>query len=529
MRRRTFLSSGISALAMAKLPIPKSLAAPQRAPSVSASAKENVIAASVRTLAQALSRRPFERPAQVIPAALGHIGYDQYRDIRFRSDRAVWHEEGLGFELQFFATAYIYKSPVEIFLVENGEVRGFKPDRSLFDFGPLKNEVTSDAHVSFSGFRIHAPINRSDHYDELLVFQGASYFRGLGKNHLYGLSARALALNTAGPDAEEFPFFRSFWIERPLDPRSITVHALLDSPSVTGAFTFLIEPGQATVVDTNAVLFPRRDLTNVGIAPLTSMFLKGAHDADGPRDFRPSVHDSDGLAVWNGRGERLWRPLLNPTELQVSCFRDSNPKGLGLIQRERRFEDYQDLEAQYERRPSAWVEPKTNMGSGCVELMEIPTAVEYVDNIVAAWRPDAPLLAGHTYDFDYRLTWCDDSPAADGLRVHKTRTGAGSKPGVVQFAVDFAESPASRARSGEKFASNNIIASDVPSTAQPEAQITASVGTLSLPVVQSNPHVRGSRVSFEFDPHGAKESELRLILISGDQPTSETWLYRWSA
>ena len=528
MHRRTFISSGVSALAVARLPIPMSVAAPQLGPLERAKTNENATAALVRTLAEALSRRPFELPAEVAPAALGRIGYDEYRDIRFRSNKAVWHREGLGFEIQFFPSAYIYRSPVEIFLVEKGATRRFDADRSLFEFGSLKNKVPLGTQLSFSGFRIHAPINRSDHYDELVVFQGASYFRGLGRNHLYGLSARALALNTAGPDAEEFPFFRSFWIERPEGPRSITIHALLDSPSVSGAFTFVIEPGQATVVDTNAVLYPRRDLTNVGIAPLTSMFLKGPHDPDGPKDFRPSIHDSDGLAVWNGRGERLWRPLVNPNPLNVSCFRDNDPKGFGLIQRERRFEDYQDLEAQYERRPSAWVEPKTNLGSGCVELVEIPTAVEYTDNIVASWRPDAPLLAGRPHDLAYRLTWCDDAPASDGLRVLKTRIGAGSKPGVVQFAVDFVESHA-RARSLEKLASNNVIASDVPSMAQPVAELTTSAGMLSAPVVQSNPHVSGSRVSFEFDPQGAKESELRLTLNTGDQRTSETWLYRWSA
>jgi glucans biosynthesis protein len=526
MRRRTFLSSGVSALAMASLPIPKSLAATQLAPMESTRSHDNATAAGVRTLAEELSRRPFERPVEVLPPALGRIGYDEYRDIRFRPSEAVWHNDGLGFELQFFASAYIYSSPVEIYLVEDGVTRRFNADHSLFDFGSLKDEVRPGAPLSFSGFRIHAPIKRTDYYDELLTFQGASYFRGLGRDHIYGLSARALAVSTAGPDAEEFPFFRSFWIERPDNPRSITIHALLDSPSVTGAFIFVIEPGRATVVDTDAVLYPRRDLTNVGIAPLTSMFLKGAQDTDGPTDFRPSVHDSDGLAVWNGRGERLWRPLLNPTALHVSCFRDDNPRGLGLIQRERRFDEYQDLEAQYERRPSAWVEPKTNLGAGCVELVEIPTAVEYTDNIVASWRPDAPLLAGRSYDFAYRLTWCDDTPGADWLRVHKTRIGTGSKPGLIQFAVDFMNSQAHALRV-EKLASNRAVTSDVLPVA--DADLTASAGTFSPPVVQSNPHVPGSRVSFEFDPQGAKESELRLTLTSGDQRTSETWLYRWTA
>ena len=327
------------------------------------------------------------------------MGYDEYRDLRFRPERAVWRGEDLGFELQFFVSAYIYRTPVEIFLVENDAIRQVAADRALFEFGPQESKVPLHAPLGFSGFRIHAPLKRPNYYDELLAFQGASYFRGLGKAHSYGLSARALALNTEGPEPEEFPLFRSFWIERPKDRHSITVHALLDSPSVTGAYTFAIEPGAETVMDVDVHLFPRRDVSKVGFAPMSSMFLKDTHDSDGPSDFRPAIHDRDGFAAWNARDERLWRPLVNPPQLQLSCFRDNNPKGFGLVQRGRRLYDYQDLEAHYHERPSAWIAPKGNWGAGCAQLVEIPTRAEYFDNIVAFWRPDAALVAGQTCSF----------------------------------------------------------------------------------------------------------------------------------
>jgi glucans biosynthesis protein len=450
------------------------------------------------------------------------MGYDEYRDLRFRPERATWRGDGLGFELQFFVAAYIFRAPVEIFIVENGTIRSLAAERELFDFGPQTSRVPLGAPLSFSGFRIHAPLNRSDYYDELLAFQGASYFRGLGRNHGYGLSARAIALNTEGPKQEEFPSFRSFWIERPADRRSITVHGLLDSPSLTGAYTFVIAPGAQTVMDIEAQIFPRRDLSNVGFAPLTSMFLKDTHDSDGPLDFRPAIHDSDGLASRNGRDERLWRPLVNPTELQVSCFEDNSPKGFGLIQRARDFDAYQDLEAHYQNRPSAWVEPRGNWAEGCVQLVEIPTQAEYYDNIVAYWRPQSLLRAGQPHAIGYRLAWCDDVPGWKGYRVAKTRIGEGARPNTVRFVIDFDGSPESKP---DRVASVGVT--DVPLRPLPDAAVSASVGTLGAPLVQSNPESGGLRATFELDPQGQDESELRLALVADGEPMSEVWLFRW--
>ena len=522
MHRRSFLATGLAALATMRSDLALSRGQLQVAGPRAAPASESATAALVRKRAHELSFRDFEAPRETLAPSLAGMGYDEYRDLRFRPERAIWRGEELGFELQFFPSAYIYRAPVEIFLVENDSIRLLNADRAVFDFGPQHDKVPLQEPLSFSGFRVHAPLNRPDYYDELLTFQGSSYFRALGRNHSYGLSARALALNTEGPEAEEFPVFRSFWIERPKNQNSITVHGLLDSPSITGAYTFVIVPGAQTAMHVDAHLFPRRDLSKVGFAPLTSMFWKDTHDSDGPLDFRPAIHDSDGFAAWNSRDEHLWRPLVSPPDVQTSCFEDSNPKGFGLIQRDRKFAGYQDLEARYQTRPSAWVEPSGNWGNGCAQLIEIPTQAEYFDNIVAFWRPDAPLRAGQEYALNYRLTWCDDVPAWNGYRVGKTRIGVGSRPETVRFVVDFLDRRGSKL---EQVASVGI--SGVPLRPLPEAVISSSAGVIENPLVQRNPDIGGVRATFELDPQGRQESELRLSLAADGEPASEVWLFRW--
>jgi glucans biosynthesis protein len=387
-----------------------------------------------------------------------------------------------------------------------------KADKSLFTFGPLVGEVDAGAPYGFSGFRLHGPINRSDYYDEFVVFQGASYFRAVGRGQAYGLSARGLAINTARPGGEEFPIFRGFWIEQPKPGvRTLIVHALLDSESTTGAFRFEIQAGEATVMDVEATLYPRRKLTHVGLAPLTSMYLHGpAHHRIG-NDFRPAVHDSDGLAIFNGNGETIWRPLGNPRTLQTSAFMDKNPKGFGLCQRARSFHNYEDLEARYERRPTVWIEPKGGWGPGYVELIEIPTSEEIHDNIVAYWKPADGPEPGNAFTYGYRMLWTDDIPVAwSGAHVVATRTGAARTEGSRQFVVDFAGPAVAHVKQ------------------LPVAAVTASSGTVSHVTVQDNPEINGVRVSFELKPGGTEISELRLVLKLGDQPISESWLYRWT-
>lgn len=523
MHRRTFLMTGTAALAQAGfLPrLQAGLAAPsQGAPSASA----DWVAQLVRLQAKKLAGSAYVAPPETPSQALAKIGYDEYRDIRFRSERAVWRDENLGFELQFFLSAYIYRTAVQIFLVEGDAIRPVQADPSLFEFGAQASKLASKAQLGFSGFRIHTPINRADYYDECVVFQGASYFRALGRGHNYGLSARALSINTAnGP--EEFPLFKAYWIERPTDASAIRVHALLDSPSVAGAYTFVVAPGKMTLIDVEAVLFPRCDIANVGIAPVSSMFFKGIHDRSDTNDFRPAVHDSDGLAIWNGREEHLWRPLINPAAFQVSCFRDSNPHAFGLIQRERSFAAYQDLEARYQDRPSVWIEPRRLWGSGCVQLVEIPTEAEYFDNIVAFWHPDGALLAGQAYELSYRLTWRDETPAANLFRVASTRIGRGEKGGTTRFVIDFVGQQLSATPALQAVASAGLT--DETLQQLPVAELSANSGATNVPLIQPNVFTGGARVVFDFDPRGSTQSELRLQLMRGRESASEVWLFRW--
>jgi glucans biosynthesis protein len=471
---------------------------------------------TVQQLASQLAAKAHEAPSAALPKGAEDLDYDQYRQIRFRRDRTIWRGEGLNFELQVLPTGWLFKTPVEINIVDEGAVRPLSPDNAYFDLGPLAGKLPPEARLGFSGFRVTSPLNRPDVFDEIIVFQGASYFRALSRGQIYGQSARGLALNVGKQGGEEFPFFRRFWIEKPKQGAShIVIHALLDSPSVTGAYRFQVVPGPTSVIEVQTTLYPRKDLPDVGIAPLTSMFLFSGVNRSRINDFRPAVHDSDGLAIVNGWGERLWRQLNNPRRLQTSDFLDQNPHGFGLIQRSRDFAHYQDLEARYEKRPSAWIEPRQGWGAGAVRLFEIPSEEEIHDNIVAYWKPAQPLAAGKAHSFNYALTWPDQAPRSwPGAFVASTRAGLINGPqrkaGIIQFAVDF-----------------KGIAMG-PESDMPVARVEASSGAVSAPVVQANPQIDGLRVSFSLDPKGAASSELRLALQMKDKTVSETWLYRWT-
>ncbi|KKW69207.1 glucan biosynthesis protein D [Lampropedia cohaerens] len=471
---------------------------------------------TVENLARELAAKPYSAPAPV-PESLDKLTYDQYRAIRYRPERAIWADQPLPYRMQMFVSGFYYKEPVEIATVADGRAKHVRYAPDLFSVEPPAQVSLPAEDIGFSGLRLHNQLNRSGVWDELLVFQGASYFRALGRNQVYGMSARGLAIGTGSPAGEEFPLFRAFWVERPRAQTDlIKVHALLDSPSVAGAYTFIVRPGDNTVMDVQATLFPRVKITEVGLAPGTSMYFFGANDRIGVDDFRPSVHDSDGLLMINGRGERLWRPLANPQNLQISAFMDESPWGFGLMQRNRHYHNYQDLEAHYERRPSLWVEPQGDWGSGSVVLVEIPTQSEIHDNIVAFWRPSEPLAAGQTYRFAYRLNWGTGPQTRPGeLHVAATRVGRASisEPTPRRlFVIDY-EVP--------------IEGTALPDEL-PTAQVSASVGTISNVVVRRNPQTHAYRVSFELDPASEKLIELRVDLNVADGRPAESWVYRWT-
>lgn len=474
-------------------------------------------AATVPGLARALAAKPY-RPADAdLHEALARIKYDTYRDIRFDPKQALWKAEGLPFQLQFFHRAFLFKHRVDIHRVHGGVATPVVYRPQMFGFGSAPKPTQDD--LGFAGFRVHAPINRGDYFDEVCAFLGASYFRAVAKDLLYGLSARGLALNTGAGNSEEFPVFTGFWIEQPAaGAKQIVVHALMDSPSVAGAMRFAITPGTETVFDTQLRLYPRVVLDRVGIAPLTSMYHFDATDRVGVDDFRPAVHDSDGLALHNGAGEQIWRPLRNPKTLQESAFQDRRPRAFGLMQRKRGFADYADSEAHYERRPSLWVEPVGDWGEGAVHLIEIPTGDEYHDNIVAFWRPRAPLAAGREHRYDYRLHWCAKhawKPAQ--ATVSRTRIGAGNigagNGAARRIVIDL---------DGGRL-------SQLAADAKPRAVVWASAGRIVNAIAHPNTGTGGWRMSFELEPGTARSVELRAVLEDGDGPLSETWLYRWTA
>jgi periplasmic glucans biosynthesis protein len=465
----------------------------------------------VREKARALAAQAYRPPDAALPEPLEKLSYDQYRDIRFRPDRALWREERLPFHVQLFHQGFLFRTPVTVHLVEGGKARELRFSPELFDYGPLVRGRGVEQSGGFAGFRVHAPLNRPDYYDELLVFLGASYFRALGQGSVYGLSARALALDTALPSGEEFPSFREFWLEQPSAKADrVVVHALLDSPSVAGAYRFVVSPGKRTVMDVQASLFFRRPVQRLGVAPLTSMYLFGENDRGPASDFRPEVHDSDGLFVWMRGGEQLWRPLSNPPELRVTGFATEGLRAFGLLQRDQAFGSYEDLEARYDRRPSVWVEPVGDWGAGTVQLVEIPTREEVHDNVTAYWVPAAPPVPGQELRLAYRLSWGQEPPFPRvGAQVTATRVAAGSTPGAHRFVLDF--SPASQ-----------------PGEGPVEPVISASVGRILHASAQRNEVTGGWRVAFELLLEKDAPVELRCFLKRGGDALGETWSYLWT-
>ena len=513
MNRRTLLTG---ALASGVIPAATQANA-QPKPDAAPSPTGPFETATVRRIAAALARTPYTAPDTKLPAAIDRVTYDQYGGIRFKSERALWAGQKRPFTAEFFPRAALYRARVDMFEVTDGQSHPvlYSPDN--FDYDDPALRVPDP--VGYAGLRLRTPINNPGVYDEVCVFLGASYFRAIGRNQLYGLSARGLAIATGNARGEEFPHFTAFWLETPaLGVNAIVIHALLNSPSTTGAYRFTIRPGNATadatVFDVESVLYPRTDIAEPGIAPLTSMYLFDVKDTRRFDDWRPAVHDSDGLAISNGRGEQLWRPLSNPVDLQLSAFTDASPHGFGLLQRNRAFTAYQDLQVNYERRPSLWVEPIGDWGQGAVDLVEIPTPNETNDNVVAFWRPREKLSAHGEYAFTYRLHWGADrpNPVAGLARVTSTRAGAGEPPGTRVFVIDF----------------KGDSVKNLPPDARTRVDFSSTAGNVATVFSFPNPETGGWRISFNMDPAGAKLVEMHCYLANDQGPLTETWIYRWT-
>jgi glucans biosynthesis protein len=472
--------------------------------------------------ARDLAAAPFDDTIPPLPPAIANLDFDAWRDIRFRSDKALLGPPGGNFRLELFHLGHLYTRPVVINVLRDGIPAPIPYAANLFDYG--HNVISSALPVSlgFAGFRLHFPLNAPHVMDELIAFLGASYYRFLGRGQRYGLSARGLAIGVGGRGPEEFPFFREFWIETPPPAADrITLHALLDSQTVTGAFKFDVNPGQETFIDVRVTLFARKPVAGLDMAPLSSMFFTGKNDHRLIDDFRPEVHDSDGLLIHTGAGEWIWRPLSNPAQPAVSTFVDDNPRGFGLLQRDRTFEHYQDLELAYELRPAYWVEPAEGWGEGGVQLVELPTENETNDNIVASWAPKEGLDAGRSAAYGYRITsLTNDSRLTPGARAvntfralpHALGAAETTPPGETRFLIDF-----SGGDLGYYFSDPTLV----------EIVATTSSGRVVRTFLSPNTHVRGFRAGVDVAVDPGQSSDVRVFLRSGNKALTETWTFPW--
>ncbi|NVK55850.1 MAG: glucan biosynthesis protein [Alteromonadaceae bacterium] len=452
---------------------------------------------------------------------LKDMSYETYREIRFNSENSLWRGKN-NFEVQFFHPGFLYQQPVSVYTVgaDNKAQRlPFSTQSFQYNGKAAPLAKATKENDGYAGFRVHFPIKNDQYKDEFAVFLGASYFRLVGKEHVYGISARGLAIDTGMAEGEEFPHFTSFWLIEPDDNKTMIIYARLESPSVSGAYKFIVTPGQQTSVQVESWLFAREDVAKLGVAPFTSMFLYGENTAAKPDDYRPEVHDSDGMVLLTSKGEQIWRALTNPAQLQITSLSETAPAGFGMMQRDTRFASYLDGEANYHKRPGLWVTPQEGFGDGRLELVEIPTQSETHDNIVAYWVPAEPFMAGESRYFAYQLDTITGTKASSLATVVRTRQGAAVLPGeknqqaqVRRFSVDFTV---------------------------PEG-VDISPDALSLTVETSQGAIDHKRVyevndgkllraTFLLTPQEAKPADMRVYIHHDNQRISEVWNYVYHA
>lgn len=459
-----------------------------------------------------------------LPEPLTKLDFDAWREIRFRPERSLLAAPNGPFQMQMFHPGHLFTRPITVNVVRDGLPMPVPYAANLFDYGRAKFDKPLPVNLGFAGFRLHHALNDPRVMDELVSFIGASYFRFLGRGQRYGLSARGLAIGAGVKDGEEFPVFREFWVETPQPSADrATVHALMDSASVTGAYQFHIYPGRNSVLEVTATLFPRKRIEKLGLAPLTSMFFTGENDRRFFDDFRTELHDSDGLLIHSGTGEWIWRPLRNPKEPVISAFVEKTVRGFGLMQRDRVFEHYQDLDLAYELRPSYWIEPDGDWGEGHIELIELPTTDETNDNIVALWAPRIPAEPGQQISFRYKITSILDADdlhrGGRVLNTYQARpkalgSGEAVDPGTRRFIVDF---------------TGGDLAYHLAQPEKVEIVPSVSAGRITRAFLVPNPKTEGFRAFIDVALDPGQSADLRAFLRSGTKALTETWTCPWRA
>lgn len=480
---------------------------------------------------RALAAQP-DAPPPPLESFLADLDYDGYRNIRFFADSARWSEYPVDFHIHAFHPGWLYKEPVRIHEVVDGTAREMTFTTADFEYlNDLAAKVPDDAKLpGIAGLKINHPLNRADKFDELIAFVGASYFRALGRGNSYGLSARGLAIDTWLEGPEEFPRFTEFWVERPATGQQhMVLYAALNSSSVTGAYRFVIRPGADTIISVDAELNFRTDIRQLGLAPLTSMFLYSEYSQRDFNDYRPQVHDSDAVRIERPDGDVLLRPLNNPPRVAGSYFAEPSLRSFGLIQRDRAYSDYQDTGARYHDRPSVLVEPLGDWGPGAVRLVEIPAELEIEDNIVLFWVPDTAPKAGETRNYSYRMHWGALGPdPEDALAwVSATRAGHGGPSGVPisnpnerKFVIDF----------------EGGLLGGSPEDAEFEPVVTVSSGDILNTILfkLSEAEAPGAsdtglwRLVIDIDGGTDPMIELSAHIAGYGRKLTEVWLYQWN-
>ncbi len=494
MNRRHLLLGSTALLAAASLP-------------ATAPAQSDL---SLLDLARAAQRRPYRPNTTPLAPPFADLSYDAFRGIRPLPGKASLIPHGARFAFDLLPPGLYFPDPIKVDqMTEDGiQEIAFSPGLFSFDERYFDEVPDTSPGAGFTGFRLRYPVNAPDRLDEVLVMQGASYFRAIGEAMVYGLSARTVAIGTGGGGPEEFPRFTHVRLH-PAEGDTVRVEGMIDSPSLTGHLDLTLRPGAETEIDIVTTFFPRARITEIGVAPLTSMYLKGPMLAAVSDDFRPRVHDSDVLVIENGAGEVLWRPIANSNAVETSAFGDISPKRFGLYQTARTYEDFQDTEARYHDRPSAFVEPQEPWGPGAVMLVELPTNDEFLDNIVAFWRPEAALEPGQEYRFAYRLTWTREPPDVGALpRILQSRSGQEhDRPGHRRYVIDVAR----------------VLDDPMPVISSSEGSGVLGASAFALP------DGHGTRITFLFAPHELNAAEIRMSLRGADgTPQSPVWLHRWT-
>ncbi len=471
---------------------------------------------TVVAMAEEMAREGYLSAVATLPMPLRDLNYDQVRDIRWKDELTLWRREGLPFQAKFFHPGGLHDRPVEILQIADNGVEAIRYSPEFFDFGQNRLTGLLPQTLGYSGFRIVHPLNKPEVLDEVLSFLGASYFRAVARNLHYGISARGLAINTSVSDTkEEFPVFTKFWLKRP-DPfaNHMSIFALLESRSVVGAYQFDVWPGPETHMIVKATLFFTQTPQSMGYAPLTSMFWFGENTSNTFGDFRPEVHDSDGLLMERSNGEWVWHALSWSQQKQHSVFSDPKMKGYGLMQRDREFSHYQDLEAKYHERPSVWVQPISGFDEGAVHLIQLPTKDEFFDNVIAFWSPEKPPQPLEPVRLEYLLRWFGDSDDVPPLgRAISTRVDDQDKPYYRHFYVEFAGGPLQALKPGEP----------------PEVDATSVTGAnISDLRIEWNDFNSAWRVSFYAStPDNQKPNEFTCRLKWQGEAVTETWSYTW--